>query len=512
MTTTLQDAVRRGDAAAIEALVLGDALRATVVDTETLVARTAFLAPPVSLWFFDALTHQTISHELVRHDHLEAVECLVLSASARQLMPFTVAGFLLPSALYAAASLGRAAILDTILASDIMGEMEDHALQQLVRCALDNGQRDSLRVLLSHGYTTAEITWSIPSDGAFLQYVHRNAFENAESSDNTDGNLLHHLPRKVDLRCVRLLLEQGLDPNTRDGYGGYPLTIAAASGDTALARLLLEYGADVDATDSAGASSLLIVCQRSEDLEMLQLLLAYDADPNVQTTLGRQSALDAACSAPRGRRQLQDRAEREPFIALLLTSPRLRADTVRRALTVAASNLFTTAMAMLLSWRSPVDHERVTVGSLFPNDSDHSLRSCDIDAVELLLAHGADPNGEDSKGRTPLAVVCQSDHSLRSAAVCVAERLLRAGADPNAVASDGSPLVLLAVNNGHPDMLRVLLQHGADPNATCPNTNAPALKLCASTGPAKSEMRDLLVSYGAVRSPDSSGSFTGLDQ
>ncbi|TRY87894.1 hypothetical protein DNTS_010193 [Danionella cerebrum] len=79
--------------------------------------------------------------------------------------------------------------------------------------------------------------------------------------------------------------------------------------------------------------------------------------------------------------------------------------------------------------------------------------------LQLLLAHGADVDRLDVKAQTPLfTAVCGRYIS------CVLA-LLRAGANPNGSHLNNSSPVLTAAREGDPDILRQLLQHGAEVNA-----------------------------------------------
>ncbi|MFC1232837.1 MULTISPECIES: ankyrin repeat domain-containing protein [Streptomyces] len=84
----------------------------------------------------------------------------------------------------------------------------------------------------------------------------------------------------------------------------------------------------------------------------------------------------------------------------------------------------------------------------------------DVGAVRALLRAGADPDGADAHGTTPLYAA-----AVGGSAEIVA-RLLEAGASPDVESrgeTDGTALCAAAAW-GHADVVRRLLAHGADPD------------------------------------------------
>ena len=76
----------------------------------------------------------------------------------------------------------------------------------------------------------------------------------------------------------------------------------------------------------------------------------------------------------------------------------------------------------------------------------------------LVVSCGVDPNVKDNDGRTPLHRAAKRGH------VDIVKLLLEHGANPNIQENKyGYTPLHVAVKNCHVDVVRVLLEHGADP-------------------------------------------------
>ena len=102
-----------------------------------------------------------------------------------------------------------------------------------------------------------------------------------------------------------------------------------------------------------------------------------------------------------------------------------------------------------------------------------------VDAVDMLLYLGADPNTSNERGLTPLMVACLGEVKIK-----IAKLLLQARANVNQQSNNGHTALMLACYSETPnnDLVRLLIQSGADICMKSSKQQRTALMVAAECG------------------------------
>lgn len=142
-----------------------------------------------------------------------------------------------------------------------------------------------------------------------------------------------------------------------------------------------------------------------------------------------------------------------------------------------------------------------------------------LDIVELLLDHGADPNGRDMIGQTPLheAGECRHGRTYRVLAHSneeviaaiqkprlyvdprIGELLIRRGADVSAQDFNRRTPLHLAARSAHLKMVELLLKNGADCNCLDDKNDTPLSLLCNLVDDTYAKPQSLTIAETLVR-------------
>lgn len=93
-----------------------------------------------------------------------------------------------------------------------------------------------------------------------------------------------------NVEMLKILLDAGADPNIRDGMGETVLMTAAKHGHAAIVKTLLENEALVNAREEGYDQNALMYAVRDNHKDIVSLLIARGADVNVQTKTGATPA------------------------------------------------------------------------------------------------------------------------------------------------------------------------------------------------------------------------------
>ncbi|MEO8682515.1 MAG: ankyrin repeat domain-containing protein [Vicinamibacterales bacterium] len=269
-----------------------------------------------------------------------------------------------------------------------------------------------------------------------------------------------------DREAVRALVQKKVDVNAADGDGTTALHWASYRDDLDSVNLLIRAGANVNAANDLGATPLWIASENSS-ASLVSALLQAGANPNLALLLGETPLMSASragkadvaeqllvkgananAKAARGQTALMWAvAQQHPEVVKVLLAHhadvRLRSDAWSQVMAVPPHGL-------------PLYNKPVPVGSdtalLF------AARAGDLASAKLLVAAGADVNDADAWGLSATVLAAHAGFGE------LVEFLLAKGSDPNAAAAGFSALHA-AIMRRDARMVTALLDHGADANA-----------------------------------------------
>jgi ankyrin repeat protein len=246
--------------------------------------------------------------------------------------------------------------------------------------------------------------------------------------------------------CVQYLLEQGADPNITDRAGTTALMLA--TGDPAKLELLLEHGAQVNAVNAAGRSALLLAAGQRRAVPVIKMLLDKGAQVQQQDERGYTPLLLAARQGDVEtlRLLLARGADTQVRVKNGIVPP----ETGANALDLACYSQQAEAVKLLLDRGVSLDRGGRPLLFAAMNGS--------VDIVRLLLAADAPVNVTDPGGFTPLMHATLTENGKLE----LLKLLLAHGADPQAKAKNGSTALTYAKRKNWQDAITLLREAGAD--------------------------------------------------
>lgn len=332
---------------------------------------------------------------------------------------------------------------------------------------------------------------------AVRSLIEQNVNVNAAQPDGTTA--LAWAANRDDLETADFLIRRGAKPNMANDYGVTPLSLACTNRSAAMVETLLNAGADPNLSQWTGETPLMI-CARTGNVETVKLLLSHTADPNMKETQQGHTALMRAAAGKHSEvvRALVDRGadvrarSNGGFTALLFSSQQGDVASAKILLATGAD----------VNDATPKNGTALVVAAASGRE----------EFATFLLEKGADPNAADAYGVTALhyaiprgiggidsvSIVFRPFYELPPNMPKLVRTLLEHGANPNVqITKDFPPYsrspyalqtslvgmtpFLLAAAAADPDLMRMLLDGGADPHIKSKDRST-ALMMAAGVG------------------------------
>ena len=384
--------------------------------------------------------------------------------------------------------------------------------------AARQGNRTAVHELLQQGLDvngkgrdgTPALHWAVRVDDRDLLDMLLAAGADVNGANYYGQAPIHVAVEYRHTHMLRRLFDAGADVEATNASGEPALLIAARLGAFDVVEALLALGADVNARDSVFGQSALMLAVAGEHPGLAERLLAAGADVNAQSLAGEEMRFILPAEVPVGtskgvginRMGWPDRGARQPIPGAktpLLYATRQGNPALTRLLVEAGADLeIADANGITPLINAIINHSIVNVNRT--GQSDH------LQIAEFLVEAGANVNAQDWYGQTPLwaavdirnlefSVTETTNRVDRDAAYALIESLLAAGADPNSRTKEFPPerrFIAGTGSNGWVDMtgqtpflraalagdlrvMRLLLEHGADPNMSTYEGTTPLM-------------------------------------
>jgi ankyrin repeat protein len=331
-----------------------------------------------------------------------------------------------------------------------------------------------------------------------LEMLKQGAAADVRDPDGTTA--LHWAVRLDDIRLARALVAAGAKAGVANRYGITPLALAAVNGSATMMELLLNAGADPNAASGQG-ETILMTAARTGRPEPLKLLLAHGADPNAAEQEFGETALMWAAGQDHAEavRVLIAAGANPNARSKAIELPKAKVDFSFAVATALPRGSMTALMYASRQGRidgvTALADAGADLNAVDPEGSSAlviAIINAHYDVAARLAEKGADPNIGDAAGMAALYAAVDMEHmapltnrpalrpSGKLSAADLVDVLLNHGADPNGVLR--APLLMRQHNTGDPALgagatplmraakaldlrlMKALLDHGADPS------------------------------------------------
>uniref|UniRef100_A0A669EC53 Ankyrin 1 n=1 Tax=Oreochromis niloticus TaxID=8128 RepID=A0A669EC53_ORENI len=302
------------------------------------------------------------------------------------------------------------------------------------------------------------------------QFLLQNSAQ-VDAKAKDDQTPLHCAARMGHKELVKLLLEHKASPDSATTAGHTPLHIAAREGHVQTIRILLDAGAEQIKMTKKGFTPLHVASKYGK-VDVAELLLERGANPNAA---GKNGLTPLHVAVHHNNLDV---------VKLLVSKGGSAHSTARNGYTplhiAAKQNQMEVASCLLQNGASPNSESLQGITPLHLASQEGRP-----DMVALLISKQANVNLGNKNGLTPLHLVAQEGH------VGIADTLVKQGASVYAasrvISTEYTYLVHQmthhifmgytplhqAAQQGHTDIVTLLLKHGAQPNEITSNGTSP---------------------------------------
>ncbi len=281
---------------------------------------------------------------------------------------------------------------------------------------------------------------------------------NAEYGREKNSLLLQIMEKDQNLALAEILIKAGANPNARNAFGDTPLIAAAKNAkDEKPLEFLLENKADINIKNSQGFSAILIAAANNKN-PAVTIALLKKSDNKIDSS----HALDFAGQNP------------NPEVYNELTKFLVAEENEKKNPTNKEdSSIWFNNKALVSAIRTnniPVIRretaQKLNLEALMQGQFNALMLAAAFsktaEPINILIEAGADINGTNNNGDTPLMTAALTNKNL-----AVIQALVEAGADVNASDLKGTNAIMAAAsNNPNEKIPAYLLQSGANVDNT----------------------------------------------
>jgi ankyrin repeat protein len=313
---------------------------------------------------------------------------------------------------------------------------------------------------------------------------------------------------------ARALVDRGADIRARSTGGYSPLLFAARVGDLESANVLVAAGADVNDKTPDETSVLLVSVVRGHSA-LAMYLLAHGANPNDSgpgyTALHWASgSWETELTGPNGIDAQGDEEWRS-----LAGVPSGKIELIRALLARSADpNVRLAKTPPRVGYTQLQVEHRVVGVNMYPGATPFLLAAMagDVEVMQVLADHGADPRLASTDGTTPLMVAAGLGRYMAESRVSEGRALtavklaIELGGEVNAVNDSGNTALHGAAHTKSDTVIRFLVEKGAEidlanKRGQTPLMIADTVRAGSATVSMKTPTGDLLRSLGAAAAP-----------